>query len=42
MMMMMMMLMLMNTPCVEVGYNISTVALRVVEDDEKGTRCLGV
>jgi hypothetical protein len=29
-------------PRVEAGYNTSTVALRVVEGDEKGTRCLGV
>jgi hypothetical protein len=28
--------------CVEAGYNTSTVALRVVEGDEKGTRCMGV
>jgi hypothetical protein len=27
---------------VEEGSNTSTVALRVVEDDEKGTQCLGV
>jgi hypothetical protein len=26
----------------EVGYNTSTVAQRVVEDDKKGTRCLEV
>jgi hypothetical protein len=29
-------------PHVEAGYNTSTVALRVLEDDEKGTRCVGV
>jgi hypothetical protein len=29
-------------PRVEAGYNTSTVALRVIEGDEKGTRCLGV
>jgi hypothetical protein len=27
---------------VEVGSNVSTVALRVVGDDEKGTQCLGI
>jgi hypothetical protein len=27
---------------VEAGSNNSTVALRIVEDDEKGTQCLGV
>jgi hypothetical protein len=27
---------------VEAGCNASTVALRVVEGDEKGTRCLGI
>jgi hypothetical protein len=27
---------------VEAGSNTSTVALRVVEGDEKGTQCLGV
>jgi hypothetical protein len=27
---------------VEVGYNTSTVALRVVRGDEKGTQCPGV
>jgi hypothetical protein len=27
---------------VEVGWNTSTVALRVVGGDEKGTQCLGV
>jgi hypothetical protein len=26
----------------EAGSNISTVALRVVEDDEKGIHCLGL
>jgi hypothetical protein len=29
-------------PRVEAGLNTSTVALRVVEDDEKGSQCLGV
>jgi hypothetical protein len=29
-------------PCVETGSNTSTVALRVVGGDEKGTQCLGV
>jgi hypothetical protein len=29
-------------PRVEAGSKTSTVALRVVEDDEKGTQCLGV
>jgi hypothetical protein len=29
-------------PRVEEGYSTSTVALRVVEGDEKGIRCLGV
>jgi hypothetical protein len=28
--------------CVEAGSNISAVALRVVEGDEKRTQCLGV
>jgi hypothetical protein len=31
-----------NVPRVEAGYNTSSVALRVVEGDEKRTRCLGV
>jgi hypothetical protein len=30
------------TPHTETGYNISTVALRVVEGDYKGTVCLAV
>jgi hypothetical protein len=29
-------------PRSEAGYNISTLAPRIVEGDEKGTRCLGV
>jgi hypothetical protein len=28
-------------PCVEAGYNTSTVALRVVRGDERGTQCPG-
>jgi hypothetical protein len=32
----------MATSRVEAGSNTSTVALRVVEGDEKGTRCLEV
>jgi hypothetical protein len=31
-----------DLPGVEVGSNTSTVALRVVGGDEKGTQCLGV
>jgi hypothetical protein len=27
---------------VEAGWNTTTVALRVLQDDEKGTQCLGV
>jgi hypothetical protein len=30
------------SPRVVAGSNTSTVALRVVEDDERGTQCLGV
>jgi hypothetical protein len=31
-----------SVPIVEAGSNTSTAALRVVEGEEKGTRCLGV
>jgi hypothetical protein len=31
-----------DLPCVEVGSNTFTIALRVVGGDEKGTQCLGV
>jgi hypothetical protein len=31
-----------SVPRVEAGSNTSTVALRVVRGDEKGTQCLGV
>jgi hypothetical protein len=31
-----------KVPRVEAGYNTSSVALRLVEDDEKRTLCLGV
>jgi hypothetical protein len=34
--------MLVYVPREEAGWNTSTVALRVVEGDENGTRCLGI